>query len=140
MKQIIHVVDIAAPRKKVYDAIATREGLARWWSTKVEGGEEKGSTIRFTFLGDFNPQMLVTRLEEPNAVSWTCTGGHANWQDNTFSFELRESNKGTSLRFTQTYARELDLDVYGTYNFNWGYYLDSLTMLLERGMGKPFKS
>jgi hypothetical protein len=26
MRQIIHVVDIAAPRKKVYDAIAKREG------------------------------------------------------------------------------------------------------------------
>jgi uncharacterized protein YndB with AHSA1/START domain len=140
MKQIIHVVDIAAPRKKVYEAIATREGLAGWWSTKVTGGQELGSTIKFVFVGDFNPNMLVTRLEEPTIVAWTCTGGHSNWQDNTFLFELRESNKGTSLRFTQTYARELELDVYGTYNFNWGFYLDSLTMLVEKGKGKPFEA
>jgi hypothetical protein len=32
----------------------------------VNGGAEKGSTIKFTFLGDFNPDMLVTHLEEPN--------------------------------------------------------------------------
>jgi uncharacterized protein YndB with AHSA1/START domain len=140
MKTIIHVVDIAASRKKVYDAITTREGLAGWWSTKVNGGEAKGSTIKFIFAADFNPDMLVTRLEEPNVVGWTCTGGHANWQDNAFLFELRESDKGTSLRFTQTYARELDLDVYGTYNFNWGFYLDSLAMLVEKGKGKPFKA
>jgi uncharacterized protein YndB with AHSA1/START domain len=139
MKQIIHVVDIAAPRKQVYDAIATRTGLAGWWSTKVEGGAEKGSTIRFSFLGDFNPDMLITELEEAKRVGWTCTGGHPNWQDNTFLFELRESSKGCSLRFTQNYARELELDVYGTYNFNWGFYLDSLAMLVEKGKGKPFQ-
>jgi hypothetical protein len=28
--------------------------------------------------------------------------------------------------------------VYGTYNFNWGYYLNSLKRLCEEGVGTPF--
>ena len=32
----------------------------------------------------------------------------------------------TRLRFTQDYAVELSDDDYGIYNFNWGYYLESL--------------
>jgi len=139
MKKIIHVVDIAAPPEKVYQALTTRGGLARWWSTEVNGGETVSSTIRFTFGGDFHPRMRVARLQAGAAVEWICTGGHENWQDNTFLFELRRSEKGTSLRFTQTYARELGLDAYGTYNYNWGYYLDSLAMLVETGKGKPFQ-
>ena len=140
MNRIVHVLDIAAPREAVYAAITTRDGLAGWWTTKVDTDGRKGSTIKFRFRGDFNPEMLITRLDDLAAVGWTCTGGHANWLDNTFRFELRGSSKGTSLRFTQVYARELDLDTYGTYNFNWGYYLDSLTMLVEKGTGKPFQA
>ena len=62
----------------------------------MKGGAEKGSTIKFTLLGDFNPDMLVTHFEEPNIVGWTCTGGHPNWQDNTMSDTLRE---GRPVRF-----------------------------------------
>ena len=37
-------------------------------------------------------------------------------------------------------TRELSDDAYGTYNFNWGYYLESLRLLGETGTGKPFQA
>jgi len=40
---------------------------------------------------------------------------------------------GDALRFWQEYARELSDDDYGVYNFNWGYYLESLRLLGETG-------
>jgi len=40
--------------------------------------------------------------------------------------------------FVQEYAQELSDEVYGTYNFNWGYYLGSLKRLCEEGIGTPF--
>jgi hypothetical protein len=42
------------------------------------------------------------------------------------------------LVFEQGYARELSDEVYGIYNFNWGYYLNSLKLLCEKGVGAPF--
>jgi hypothetical protein len=45
---------------------------------------------------------------------------------------------GTRLRFWQEYAVELADDYYGAYNFNWGYYLESLRLLCATGTGKPF--
>ena len=139
MKTIVHVVDIKAPRDKVYAALTTQQGLSNWWTKEVSTEGKEGGDIDFTFLGDFNPKMRITQLREPDLVAWKCVAGHDNWQDNTFLFELRASGNGTSLRFTQEYAKELELDVYGTYNFNWGYYLDSLAMLVEKGKGKPFE-
>jgi hypothetical protein len=44
----------------------------------------------------------------------------------------------TRLRFWQDYAIELDDDAYGIYNFNWGYYLESLRLHCTTGQGKPF--
>jgi hypothetical protein len=41
--------------------------------------------------------------------------------------------------FAQHYAREHSDEVYGTYNFNWGYYLDRLKRLFAIGVGTPFR-
>ena len=66
--------------------------------------------------------------------------GHDNWLDNTFSFELNAVKGETGLMFVQVYAQELSDQVYGTYNFNRGYYLGSLKQLCETGAGTPFKA
>ena len=44
------------------------------------------------------------------------------------------------VRFWQGYARELSDDDYGTYNFNWRYYLESLRLFSNTGSGKPFQA
>lgn len=140
MKTIIHTVPIHASTPDVYRALTTEAGVTGWWTTtaRVEIGE--GGVIRFTFHGDFHPEMRQSRLLENRLVEWTCIGGHANWEHNVFRFQLRERNGETSLQFVQEYARELDDDTYGTYNFNWGYYLSSLKRLCETGEGTPFEA
>lgn len=140
MKKILHAVEIEAPRNKVFKAITTQTGLSGWWSTRVKVEEGLGGMIDFQFLGDFNPDMKVTRLDADRAVHWQCIDGHDNWLDNTFSFELSDKGENTLLLFTQTYARELSDEIYGIYNFNWGYYLNSLKAYCETGSGNPFKA
>ena len=39
------------------------------------------------------------------------------------------------MQFVQQYAQELSDETYGTYNFNWGYYLNSLKLYCETGTG-----
>ena len=74
--------------------------------------------------------MQVTEIVPRSALSWRCIGGHDNWQDNEFRFELVPLEPSrTRLRFWQEYATELSDDDYGIYNFNWGYYLESLRLL-----------
>lgn len=138
MNTIIHTVHIHAPRHAVYEALTKESGVTGWWTTKAEVEPHEGGSIRFTFQGDFHPEMRQSRLEPDQLVEWTCVGGHENWQDNVFTFALRDVDGETSLRFVQHYARELDDDTYGTYNFNWGYYLNSLKQLCEKGVGTPF--
>lgn len=138
MKAIIHAVHIHAAPAEVFHALTTAAGLQKWWTTQVQAEEREGGVISFTFAGDFNPQMKQTRLELDRLVEWLCVSGHPNWQDNTFAFALEDRRGETLVMFSQGYARELSDEVYGTYNFNWGYYLNSLKMLCERGAGVPF--
>ena len=140
MKKIIHFVHIHAAPEAVYRSIATEKGLSGWWTTRVRAPEAVGGVISFRFTGDFGPEMQITRLERNRRVEWKCVGGHANWKDNTFSFDLDERKGETGLTFVQIYAQELSDEVYGTYNFNWGYYLGSLKSLCETGSGTPFQA
>jgi uncharacterized protein YndB with AHSA1/START domain len=141
MKTIHHVVEIDADTDTVWSAITERDRLAGWWSVALDTPPAAiGAVQHWTFAGDFNPVMEITALDAPVSVEWTCRSGHANWQDNTFRFELAELDAGgTRLRFWQQYATELSDDDYGTYNFNWGYYLESLRLLCTTGTGKPFQ-
>lgn len=140
MKTIIHVCELAVPPAKVFQALTTLPGLASWLTTKVEGDAGRAGKIDFTFDGDFNPQMQVTHFEDPSMLAWRCIAGVEQWSENTFRFWLEGRSAGTRLRFRQEYANELSDDDYGTYNYNWGYYLESLRQYCETGTGKPFQA
>jgi uncharacterized protein YndB with AHSA1/START domain len=140
VKTILHVVEIGAAPAEVFRAVATGSGLAGWWTTAVRAQDAVGGVVHLAFTDDFSPHMEITALDEPDLVVWRCVGGHEPWADNTFRFEVSGLDAARSrLVFTQHYARELGDVAYGTYNFNWGYYLQSLKDLVETGSGKPFR-
>ena len=139
MKTIMHTVDFDAERERVWKAITAEEDLAGWWTTQVTAETDVGGHVQFTFVEGFNPRMVIVEADAPNGLVWRCVAGVDDWADNTFSFELVDHERGCRLRFRQHYATELDDDTYGTFNFNWGYYLESLRLLCTTGTGKPFE-
>ena len=141
MRTIHHVLDIEADLPAAWAALTEAEGLSRWWSRRVSvHGTGDGTEVRFVFDGDFNPVMRVVEAVDGQRLVWRCVRGHDNWQDNTFTFEpVALADGRTRLRFTQDYAVELSDDDYGIYNFNWGYYLESLRLLLTTGTGRPYR-
>jgi uncharacterized protein YndB with AHSA1/START domain len=140
VRTIHHVMDVDAAPATVWRALTEPDGMAAWWSTRVATPSTAvGTRAEWTFAGDFNPVMETTLLDEGRELHWRCVGGHDPWADNTFRFELVPLDDGrTRLRFWQDYAVELDDDAYGVYNFNWGYYLESLRLLCATGTGNPF--
>jgi uncharacterized protein YndB with AHSA1/START domain len=140
MKVIHHVIDLDAASSKIWSAITDERGLAGWWSTQVRApAATVGARVEFTFADDFNPVMEIAAVDPGVGLEWRCVGGHEPWNDNTFRFQLAPLDDGrTRLRFWQDYAVELSDDAYGIYNFNWGYYLESLRLLCTTGAGKPF--
>jgi uncharacterized protein YndB with AHSA1/START domain len=142
VKTIHHVLDIDAGPGRVWPALTEAGQMAGWWSTKLHTpAAAVGARVEWLFAADFNPVMEITTLDEPRELGWRCVAGHDPWQDNTFRFELAALDDGrTRLRFWQEYAVELADDYYGIYNFNWGYYLESLRLLCVTGTGRPFQA
>lgn len=140
MKTIHHVCEVDAKPGAVWAALTSERGLASWWSTKVSAAQAAvGSVVHFTFRGDFNPDMKIEELDANKKLVWRCVGGHDKWAGGAFKFELEPiDDKRTRLRFWQFYAVELADDYYGTYNFNWGYYLESLSKYCATGKGTPY--
>lgn len=137
MKTILHTVDLGTEPSVVYRNLSTEDGLSGWWSTRVSADTEVGGRIHFTFIEIFNPVMEILTLDADRLVEWRCVGGHEPWADNTFHFEIEGRGEGSVLFFRQEYAQELSDEEYGRYNFNWGYYLQSLKKLCETGEGTP---
>ena len=138
MAKIIHAVVIHASRKKIYRAITTQEGLSNWWTKTVTAEPKVGGIADFQFANEFGATMEIVDLDKEKRVEWKCTGGAEEWLGSLFVFELSDRDGSVLLMFTQTYEQEISDVAYGTYNFNWAYYLQSLKEYCETGKGKPF--
>ena len=133
MQDIIHTVEVAASPAAVDRAITTQDGLAAWWTKKVR---KEGDRIHFTFERGFNPVMRVEQHEPGKLVAWSTES--EPWTGSTIRFELAERDGKTGLLFHHRYAQELPDEMFGVFNFNWAYYLESLRLFCETGTGKPF--
>lgn len=136
MRDIIHAVEIEAPVASVEEAITTRSGLSRWWTTGVD---VDGDRISFTFEKGFNPVMRVEQREPGKVVAWALESGADPWAGSTIRFELGERDGKTGLLFRHRYGQDLPDEMFGMFNFNWAHYLESLRLLCETGSGKPFR-
>jgi uncharacterized protein YndB with AHSA1/START domain len=133
MQEIIHTVEVAASPEAVDRAITTEEGLSGWWTKQVR---KEGDRIRFTFEKGFNPVIGVEQHEPGKLVSWSTES--EPWTGSSIRFELAEREGKTGLLFRHRYAQELPDEMFGVFNFNWAYYLESLRLFCETGAGKPF--
>jgi uncharacterized protein YndB with AHSA1/START domain len=104
---IRHRVGITAPQHCIYEMFATKEGLTRFWTTKVEGDCELGGKLSF-FFGRPEPSavMEVVALSPDEHVQWRCVEGPPEWVGTTVTFDLKESDGETVVLFTHGDWRE----------------------------------
>ena len=138
MTSIKHLLHIAAPREKVYEAITTINGLANWWTTQTNGESNEGSVLQFRF-GEFGNDMKVTALKQNESVKWECVAGPEDWIGTTINFRLDDSDGKTRVRFDHAGWKEAN-DFYAGCSFSWGRYLESLRQLCQTGKGEAFGS
>src|SRR5262245_28551996 len=80
---ILHRVGIKAPLSKVYEALATPEGVAAWWTADTKGDNKTGGIIKTSFtadgrvLGGF--ALKILELHQDARVVWQVVDGPAEW-------------------------------------------------------------
>jgi hypothetical protein len=139
MPDIRHRVAMSAPLERVYDAVATTEGISEWWTRDgVRGESSVGSRLQF-FFGQPEPAavMEVTRLDADGHVTWSCVEGADEWVGTTISFDLTHKNDETVVMFAHADWRE-PVEFMAHCSARWAYFLLSLKSYVETGKGTPF--
>ena len=94
---ILHRVGIKAPLDEVYKALATREGVAAWWTNNTQGESKVGGALQFRFsaggveVGGF--EIKVLELHPATRVLWQVAGGPDEWIGTKISFELKQDGE-----------------------------------------------
>jgi len=138
MPDIRHRVGISAPADEVYKALATREGVASWWTNDVEGDSQPGGTLAFNF-GFPEPwvAMEIVDLVSPTLVRWRCVKGPEEWIDTTITYELKDAGDETVVLFTHAGWPE-PVEFMHHCSTKWGYFLLGLKTELEGGLSNAY--
>ena len=132
MFDIRHRVGISAPRQRVYEMFATKDGLAKFW-TQVEGEQQPGGRMS-VFFGGPEPAVVmeVTELSQDTRVQWRCIEGVPAWVGTTVTFDLKEEGGETVVLFTHADWREPDEWLHHS-STKWATFLVGLRSGLEGG-------
>ena len=141
MVDIIHRIGIRAPISRVYEAIATTEGVAGWWTRDTEGSDGLGGKVNVRFLhkggGEIGQMDFeMTRLEKNREVRWRFVAGPPEWIGTDATFQLSEDGDMTVLLFGHRNWREA-VEFTAHCSTLWAFFLMSLKELAETGRGRP---
>jgi uncharacterized protein YndB with AHSA1/START domain len=141
MVDIIHRIGIKATPSKVYEALATVEGVAAWWTRETTGESKPGGKMNLTFrrpdgeeLGTVDMQVL--KLTPGRNVVWRITEGPEEWIGTDVTFDLSQDGEHTILMFGHRKWREA-VDFTAHCSTKWATFLLSLRDLVETGRGRP---
>jgi len=140
MLNIVHRIGISnTTLKEVYNAIATREGIASWWTTEVHGTSEVGKVLEFRF-GQGGPHFEVLKLVPMKMVEWKCVSGPPEWMDTHIEFNISKQDDEIVLLFKHSGWKIEDEFMYHC-STQWGYFLITLKdKLAGIRKAKPFGS
>jgi uncharacterized protein YndB with AHSA1/START domain len=132
----------------IYQATATRDGIAGWWTTDTDYDDRPGSVAHMRFPGNgFFTKMKVLALKPDALVHWKCIdAGHPpdsgfadlrDWVGTEVKFEIEPvSDEKTKLKFTHVGLGPLEC--HGLCSSIWSFYIGtSLRSLVETGTGQP---
>ena len=138
MADIIHRIGIKAPASQVYEAVATAQGVAGWWTRDTTGA---GRSLNARFLTKEGKEIGAMDFElstlEPNReVEWRFTAGPEEWLPTKATFELSEDGDTTIVNFGHRNWEE-PVEVMAHCSMKWAVFLLSLRQYVETGTGRP---
>lgn len=137
-RDIVQAIEVHAEPKSVFDTVATRSGLAAFWTSDVEGNEEEGGELSFGF--EHAPSRLpmeMTTIDPPGAIAWTCTGDWPFWNDTTVEWTFEQTEHGTKVVLRHVgITNDMPEFDFGSVSLTWALVVARLKDVVEGG-GTP---
>ena len=136
MADILHRVGIRSSLDDAYKALATREGLASWWTNDTRGESEVDGVLEFRFGERGGFDMKVLELTPGKRVLWKVVDGPKEWIGTKISWDLRKEGERSIVMFKHEGWRE-PVEFMHHCSTKWAVFLMSLKSLVENGRGAP---
>lgn len=135
MPDILHRVGIASTPSKVYQALATLDGLSHWWIVGTMGNPTRGGTLHFNPEGG-GFEMKVLETIPGKLVRWRCEDGPPEWLGTEVTFRLKTEKDQVVVLFTHAGWKKAVEFMYHC-STKWGTFMMSLRDWVERGEAHP---
>lgn len=132
MPDILHRLPVRAAAPKVFDAIATPEGLAQWWALGARGTPEVGATYQLDFGPGYQWTAEVAAVDPPRWIEWKIVEADADWTGTRVGTRLTEIDGRTMVDFYHAGWRHAN-EHYRTTSCCWAQYLRILRRFIEHG-------
>jgi uncharacterized protein YndB with AHSA1/START domain len=141
MKTIQHELHINAPVARVYDAIATADGISSWWDPQTPKQTDRGLVLEHNPGPEHGIVQLRVVDRVPNTrIEWECVSSHpasspaSAWTGTHFIFELSGDDGATDVNFRQTGYDE-DSAFFNANRDAWAGVLQNLKRVVESARG-----
>ena len=135
MATIYHQVGIKAPVEKIFNAIATLQGVSGWW-TLTSGEPTIDGELTFSF-GEHDVFAKVTAYENNKHIEWTVQGEEGEWLNTRICFDLDEKQDQVMVNFQHADWKEAT-EFLAHCSTKWAMFLLSLKKYVETGTGMSF--
>ncbi|QYK42277.1 MAG: SRPBCC domain-containing protein [Paracoccaceae bacterium] len=140
MPDILHRVGIRSAVPAVFGALATRDGVAGWWTEETSGDDSAGGRLRVRFtdrgieIGAM--EMAVLEHRPDTLVLWEVVAGPEEWIGTRIRFDLKQEGDHCVVLFRHEGWAEPGEFMHHC-STKWGVFMMSLKALVETGTGLP---
>ena len=138
MPDLPYLFPIKASRDQVFRAIATSEGLNRWWTKTCSGEPVEGGEYELGFGPEYTWRATVSRCIQNSEFELCVTEADADWQGTRLNFRLTEKDGSTEVDF-QHCGWPTDNEHYRISCYCWAMYLRLLRRYVEFGETVPYE-
>lgn len=138
MPDILQDFPIKADADRVFDAIATPEGLDRWWTVHSAGEPVDGAEYVLWFGPEYDWRARVTSVVRPSRFELQLIDADEDWNGTRVGFTLEPNGESTRVRFHHIGWPQANAH-YRTSCHCWAMYLRILRRYLEYGEVVPYE-
>jgi len=140
MPDIVQELTVNVPPQRVFEAMATPQGLAHWWTKNSAGEPKQGAEYTLDFGPEYEWKGKVTRFTPDSAFELEMTKAHQDWMGTRVGCELGpEGKNSTRVRFYHTGWPEGN-EHWRVSCYCWAMYLRIMRRFLEYGETVPYEN
>jgi len=137
MPDIHQIFFIKAAPEKVFEGVATPEGIDNWWTLDCSGKPSVGERYYLGFGPEYQWQATVSKCNPGKQFELTMNDSDNDWKGTRVGFNIEPQAEGSKVEFYHT-GWPTDNEHHRISTYCWAMYLRILKLNIEKGYKVPY--